>query len=64
VQLIFYTYTPLQGYTYYNPINMDKNQANLLGISPDSIYYNIDTSLCFILPDNVVIAMGGYNTSQ
>jgi hypothetical protein len=43
---------------------MDKNQANLLGISPDSIYYNIDTSLCFILPDNVVIAMGGYNTSQ
>ena len=64
VQLSFYTYSASQGYTYYNAIQLPSNAYSQLGITPDSAFFNLDTSLCFVMPDNVHIPMGGYNTSS
>lgn len=64
IQFLFYTYSASQGYTYYQPVNLQSNQNDFLGISPDSTYYNLDTSTCFTLPENLTVPMGGYNTPQ
>lgn len=64
VQLVFYTYSASQGYLYYNPVNLATNQQSTLGITSDSQYYNIDTSLCFIFPDGTPILMSGYNNTS
>lgn len=64
VQLQYFTYTPFAGYTYYNSINLESNSHSLLGITPDSIFSTIETANCFVMPDNVKIPMGGYNTDS
>ncbi len=50
--------------TYYTPVDLQYGQADILGITADSPYANLDTSNCHIFPDNVKVDMGGYNTAH
>lgn len=62
VQLQFFTYTASKGYTYITPVQLGSNEQSFLGASSDSQYYNLDTTSCFVIPENTAIPMGGYNT--
>lgn len=64
VTVQFYSYTASNGINFLNTVKLGPGKQDLLGITPDSYYYSLDTSNCLVMSDNQVISMGGINTSQ
>jgi hypothetical protein len=64
IDLSFFTYSQKLGYRYVGAKKLQAGMQYFLGISSESTFSKMDTSLCYVIPDGITVPMKGRATED